>query len=573
MYQYATLDIETTGLQRYEDKINYLGIGLAKSIKSKKLDRKYILNMRKPSHRKKAKELFRLMRKHKVKLIWQNGNFDTEFIEIDIGTLLPIHHDIMLMGTAYEMDAPHDLKSMAIKYVGAKDWDIPLREKKKPNNPIVEEYLHEDIEEPWALFRFFMNNMTERDWKLYTKILKPAMLMYRRAEIRGIWLNRDKMADVRKEFEAKRKALHKQLEAQHPGVNWNAPAQVAEVLFDKEGMPIQKRSAKTKKPSADAESLKKLAAMGFELPTIIMEHKLYASADSKFLTPWEHHSQYDGRIHPHFKLYNVRTGRTACENPNLQQVTRDPRLRSLFDAPPGRAMGEADYSQLELRIAADRSGDPTMIHIYRTGGDIHTSTAQDMVGCKKLPDGARTKAKAVNFGYLYRMMDKKFVAYSFNSYGVVISMAEATRYRETYFAKYSRLLQWHRNCEIECEALGGVLTRFGRFRALPDIYSQNRWERASAARKAINTPVQSEGSDLLLGACIQIEKELGPYYDLQILGTVHDSVLFDTPEEVIEEAAQEVKRIMEKPNILKEFDIKFKVPLVADVGVGAWGSK
>lgn len=169
------------------------------------------------------------------------------------------------------------------------------------------------------------------------------------------------------------------------------------------------------------------------------------------------------------------------------------------------------------------------------------------------------------------MMAKKFVDYAYSSYGVIFTLSEATEFREKFFAKYSRLLQWHQEQELLCEAQGGVYNKFGRFRKLPLIYSDNKWERASAARRAINTPVQGTGSDLLLCAATQIHKELKDE-GLKIVGTVHDSILGEFPAECESWIVDEIRRIMLHPAAMDEFGVKLKVPLDCDIGVGPWGT-
>ena len=169
------------------------------------------------------------------------------------------------------------------------------------------------------------------------------------------------------------------------------------------------------------------------------------------------------------------------------------------------------------------------------------------------------------------MAAKKFVEYAYNNYGVVFSLSEANQFRQKFFAKYTRLLPWHHEQELICESLGGVYNKFGRFRKLPLIYSANKWERASAARRAINTPVQGTGSDLLLSAAFQIHKELRKE-GLKIVGTVHDSILGEFPEECKDWIVPEIRRIMLHPKTLDYFGITLKAPLDCDIGVGPWGT-
>lgn len=567
---YASIDIETTGLNRFEDEITLIGIGLYKNLYDE--GKIVILDMRnEPRAWDRFKYICQKMREHKVKLIWQNGKFDTLFIKQKQGYMLPIHHDVMLMGTAYDMVAEHGLKAMAQKYLGVEDWDID-KKTKLGNGDLnkLKSYLRLDVKYTWELFKFFHERMNKVQRKVYSKLLLPAYKMYRKTEQNGIYIDLKGLDKVKSEYKQKEVESLQVLKNQY-NINWNSPQQVQDVLFNQEHLPTLKLSEKTGNPSADAKVLKKLASMGYELPTQLLDYKFYYGANSKFLTKWGNYAKYDSRIHPNFNITNVVTGRTSCSDPNLQQVPRNKDLRSLFTAPKGRVFIEADYSQIELRVAAHYAQEPTMLKIYREGGDIHTETARTLCGGEPTKED-RSKAKAVNFGFLYGMQAKGFVDYAFDSYGVVFTLAEAERYRELFFQRYSRLLTWHDKMERLCEANGGVSNLFGRFRSLPKIYSQYKWERNEAVRRAINSPVQGTASDLLLCAAVQIQNELGPKYDLKIVGTVHDSILADIPIEYADECVADVKRIMSHPDALDEFGIEFSLPIESDVGVGPWGT-
>jgi DNA polymerase I-like protein with 3'-5' exonuclease and polymerase domains len=569
--RYAVLDIETTGLSRYKHEINYIGIGLAEDIGAP-LSKTFILNTHKSGDVDRFHKIVDKLKRDRIKLIWQNGKFDTLFIEHHYGVLLPIHYDVMLMGTAYDLAASHSLDDMAEAYLGIPSWDIPLKEKIKPNSPTVEKYLEKDLSVPWELFGYFYNSLSDKQWMHYNLLLKKAYLMYRKAERKGIYFDREKHKEVKKLYQQKQKEKLTELNKVYD-INWNSPAQVAKVLFEEEGLPVIKTSPKTGAPSGDAKSLRRLVAQGYDLPKKLIEYKFFYGANTKFLNKWGDYASYDGRIHPSFGLTNVVTGRTSCKDPNLQQVPRNPELRTLFTAPKGRSLIEADYSQIELRIAADYANDPTMLEIYRTGGDIHTRTAISVSGKPDPTKDDRSKAKAVNFGFLFGMLAKGFVDYAFDSYGVVFTREEANRYRDLFFQEYSRLLPWHKEIEEMCYFMGGVENRFGRFRALPDIYSSNKWERGDAVRRAINTPVQSTASDLLLFSAVEIDHKLSKEMDIYVVGTVHDAILLDCPDEYVEDATREIKKIMSNPEALDIFEVEFKIPIEADVGVGAWGSK
>lgn len=571
---YATIDIETTGLNRFKDNITWIGVQINKDTDDIN-PKVYTFDYSNKSSRKKFQSLMEYLKSKKAKLIWQNGKFDTLFLQVKTGTLYPIHEDVMLMGTAYDLAEQHGLKYMAQKYLGVPDWDIKKKDKLSGKEDIVEPYLRCDLKYTWELFCYFKQVMEETHVKIYKKLLLPAYKMYRQVEINGIYMDMDEYCIVREKYKRIEDGKLEQLKSKY-NINWNSPQQKQKVLFGDEkdgfeGLPILKTTP-AGKPSADASVLKRLAAQEHKLPQLILDYTAANTLNKMFLNRWGIDASYDGRIHPSFNLTNVVSGRTSCNDPNLQQVPRTKDVRALFTAPEGRVFFEADYSQLELRIAAHYAKEPTMLKIYREGGDIHTETARVLTGGREPTKEERSKAKAVNFGFLYGMLAKKFVDYAYDSYGVVFTRSEAEAYRNAFFAKYSRLLPWHKEQEELCEMLGGVPNMFGRFRKLPKIYSENRWERLDAVRRAINTPVQGTGSDILLSAAIEVNRELSPY-GLKVCGTIHDSIVGEFNVEDTDWIVPEIKRIMAHPKLMDEFGVELDVELEADVGVGPWGSK
>ena len=567
--KYAVIDIETTGLNRFKDEITFIGVELHEDIKQKN-KKVFIYDYSKKEDRKKFKNLVQKLKERKVKTVFQNGKFDTLFIETKMNIRIPIHEDVMLMGTAYDLADKHGLKYMAQKYLHVEDWDIKNKDKLSGNYDTVVPYLKYDLQYTWELFEYFSTILSEVQDKLYRRLLMRAYRMYRDVERNGIFLDLDRFHSVKEEYTIKEEKALAELNKRHQ-INWNSAPQKQKVLFQDDGLPVVKLTP-AGKPSADASSLKRLASQGFELPQLILDFSAVNTINKMFLNRWDDDASYDGRIHPSFNLTNVVSGRTSCTDPNLQQVPRNKDIRSLFTAPEGRLFFEADYSQLELRIAAHYSKDPTMLQIYNEGGDIHTMTAKLMTGGREPTKEERSKAKAVNFGFLYGMSAKKFTDYAFDSYGQTFSKAEAEQYRDAFFLKYSRLLPWHKEQELLCEMLGGVPNLFGRFRKLPKIYSDQKFERLEAARRAVNTPVQGTGSDILLAAAVEVHKKLSPY-GLKVCGTVHDSILGEFNAEDEDWIVDEIKAIMAHPKIMYEFGVQLSVPLEADIGVGPWGSK
>ena len=566
MYRYVTIDIETTGLNRYKDKITWIGVGLAKDIDSP-ISKLLIYDASNKDDLRKFRNVVKHIKKEKARTVFQNGKFDTLFIEHHMGLKIPIDEDVMLMGTAYDLVAEHGLKKMAQAYLGVPDWDIKKKDKLSGVKDTIVPYLKCDVRYTWELYQYFYQNMNERSMKIYKELLRPAYRAYRDIERNGLYLDLESLEAVKKKYNQEEKRLLKELKG-HYDINWNSSAQVSHVFFDLEGMPVIYKTGKGA-PSTAADVLKELAMKGYELPDLLMKYKDAATRNKMFLNRWADDC-YESRIHPNFNLTNVVSGRTSCNSPNLQQVPRTKDIRGLFSGAPGMILFEADYSQLELRIAAHYAQDKTMLNIYLHDGDIHTETAKLFTNGREPTKEERGKAKAVNFGFLYGMQAKKFVKYALDSYGQVFTLAEAKHIRDLYFAKYARLLPWHKEQEDLCEMQGGVSNMFGRFRRLPLIYSSNKWERASAARRAINTPVQGSGSDLLISAVTQINKELKGI--AWVGATVHDSIIGECRIEDKDYVDETIRRIMKHPKVLDDFGVELRVPLDVDIGWGPWGT-
>ena len=391
-YQYATIDIETTGLNRYKDKITWIGVGLAKDVDSD-LSKTLIYNGSDPESMLKFKHLTDKLKTYKVKTVFQNGKFDTLFIEHHLDIRLPIHEDVMLMGTAFDLVAEHGLKKMAQSYLGVPDWDIKKKDKLSGDEQTVVPYLKPDVKYTWELFQYFTNNMTAQQRKIYVQLLRPAYRTYRDIERNGLYLDLDAMQAVKKKYAKEEATLLKQLKS-HYDINWNSSAQVADAFFKKEKMPVISKTAKGA-ASTSAEVLRELSMRGYELPKLLLQYKDASTRNKMFLNRWEDDC-YESRIHPSFNLTNVVSGRTSCNNPNLQQVPRTKDIRGLFSGAPGMILFEADYSQLELRIAAHYANDKTMLRIYHQNGDIHTETAKLFTNGREPTKEERGKAKAVD---------------------------------------------------------------------------------------------------------------------------------------------------------------------------------
>jgi DNA polymerase I-like protein with 3'-5' exonuclease and polymerase domains len=263
----------------------------------------------------------------------------------------------------------------------------------------------------------------------------------------------------------------------------------------------------------------------------------------------------------------------SCVDPNFQQVPRDPFIRSLIAAPEGWTFFEADYSQVELRVAAMLSNEKNMKLAYQTGEDLHRKTASATMGIppEKVTKEDRKKAKAVNFGFLYGMSYRKFKDYARDKYGVNLTEEEAKKFRERFFDLYPDLLTWHERQRRLVAKYKFVRSPLGRKRRLPEVDSPDKAVKAEAERQSINSPVQGFASDLCLFSLIRVKEEL-PQKDIKIVGLVHDAMLGMVRTEKKEALLPKVKEIMEDMRTVEEiFDTQISVPIEVEIKVGPWG--
>ena len=292
-----------------------------------------------------------------------------------------------------------------------------------------------------------------------------------------------------------------------------------------------------------------------------------------FIESWES-LQVNDRIYPSFNI-TARTGRTTCTQPNIQQCPQDSYIRNLIEARPGWKILEQDYSQLELRVASWLSGDINMQHAYQSGSDLHSKTTELLFGdTSELSHDEqkrkRTFSKSMNFGYLYGMVAKTFIQYA-KSFGLTITQEESEKLREDFFNAYPRLLEWHEECKEFARKHGYIESPIGRKRWFDNIHSNNFKLRSADERQAINSPVQGFGSDLCTSALADIvfSKELD-HTRFNVIGSVHDAILFEVRDDYVEELLPKLKYMMEHPSIVKGMEVP--IPLVADVEISqSWG--
>lgn len=341
--------------------------------------------------------------------------------------------------------------------------------------------------------------------------------------------------------------------------NLNSPKQLGEALFDKLGLPPRKKTQKGY--STDAETLESLRAYS---PAVddILKYRTYQKLNSTYVEGLLKAIGTDGRVHSTFIQTEARTGRISSTEPNLQNIPirteLGSRLRGYFVAGDGNTLVDADYSQIELRILAQITGDEAMRQAFLSGADIHRSTAAKIYGVppEQITPALRTSAKAINFGIMYGKG-----AFSLSK-DLGISVKEADGFLKTYLAAFPKVDGYMKACIANAKERGYVETLFGRRRPLPELASSNFQVRSSGERMARNTPIQGTAADIIKLAMVHVWERLRrENLKARLLLQVHDELIVEAPE-------AEVPRVKEILKQEMEGVVEYAVPLTAEVGTG-----
>lgn len=558
--------------------------------------------------------------KRRVKLITHSGKFDFLWMMVHHNVRWQEHlsFDTMIAHYLIDENSRHGLKGLAQKYLGAPDWDID-KESKKGSTSIDKLALYHahDLYYTRQLRKVLLKLLEDEPSvkSVFDHILLPCVELFTEVEYDGIFIDTT-------HFNEAEKSLRKSLEESQRklkrwgNINWGSPPQLAKLLFQDLGLPVLETTP-TGSPSCSESVIKRI---DHPLASDLLKFREAKQQLSFFIEGWKPYfhivrppkGEDQVFLHPSFKLHGTVTGRLSCEHPNLQQVPRDPVIRSLISAPPGWVLCEWDLSQIELRIAAELSNESQMLDAFIKGVDVHWLTALRELerghGMKKLvietattamqskkalsyseaievlleigPDAAveinkdwketRKKAKAINFGYLYGMWWKKFKLYARDNYGVSVTDEQAAESREAFFEMYPDLEPWHKKQKRYARKFGYVQSLSGRRRRLPQaLLKEDTPRRREAERQAINSPVQSFANELNLMAALQLRREFGRN-KVRICGTVHDAVLAWVKIEHVEKVFNRMLQIMRGPELLKTLGVKLSVPIEAEGKVGPW---
>ncbi len=611
----ATLDIESTGLFPWAPgaRVNTLQFDIA--------NKQYIIFLTEFADPAEVVRMIdKKIRVEDTQLTLHNGKFDLLWMKVhfNVDWHFNFAFDTMIAHYLLDENSLHGLKFLAQHFLGAPDWDVDKDTKTgkylatREGRQKLALYGAHDVYYTTQLKRIFKRRLKLEPEveKVFRYIMMPAAAMYVEAEYYGAPLNVERLEEVGEELHKRKDEAEKELK-EYADINWGAPQQVGNYLFNVLKLPVVERT-KTGVPSCNESVLKRMdhRAVGALLRFRECKQQL-----SFFIEGWEPYL-VDGWLHPSFKLHGTVTGRLSCENPNLQQVPRDENIRSIItpilDLHGDWVLVEADLSQIELRIAAELAGAKSLKRCFVEGIDVHWLTAlteirrgkgkRDLIaktaaklGCKSReygdqvdamlaagPDACieiehgwkelRKKAKAVNFGYLFGMWWTKFMTYARDNYGVTVTEQQAMESRQNFFMLYPELDGWQRRQKTMARLRGYVESLSGRKRRLPFAMLKNPRDprRKEAERQAINSPVQSFANELNLMAALQLREE----YDrdtVRIIGTVHDSTLFLVRRKRAVEVVKRMLEIMRGPKLMKKFGIKFSIPLEGEAKIGPWG--
>ena len=399
--------------------------------------------------------------------------------------------------------------------------------------------------------------------ELYTQIELPLSEVLADVEMTGVRIDPAILAQMSEEFAAELAHLTREIyDLAGEPFDIDSPKQLGQILFEKLKLPGGRKLKKSGQYSTEAAVLESLAEQ-YELPRKIIEYRTraklkstYVDALPKFINP------QTGRLHTSFNQTVARTGRLSSSNPNLQNIPIDEefgvRIRSAFVAEPDWLLIAGDYSQIELRVLAHMSGDPRLIEAFTRGEDIHARTAEEIFGVPPALQNHehRRMAKAINYGVIYGL----------SSFGLAArtgsSKTEAQQYIDAYFKRYDRVRSYLEARIEEARTTGSVRTLFGRMRPIPEINSQDAVARNRAEREAMNTPLQGTAADLLKLAMVKTHHRLKrEKMKTRMILTVHDELVFESPEAEVNDAREIIRAEMESVYPLK-------VPLKVDIGVG-----
>lgn len=496
---------------------------------------------------------------HRADLVlhWQGIAFAGAYHDIELAAYLldPTNNDLTISGLASKYGIGYVKPDEEVYGKGAKF--------KTPDIETLSKHLAQKMEAITKLIPLQQEDLEKNEMKsLFYDMEMPLSRILADMEKQGVSVDRDALVELGKEFELQiNKLVTAIYEAAGQEFNLNSPKQLGEILFDKLGLPVIK---KTKTGySTDAEVLEKLAPY-HAVVQHILEYRQLAKLQSTYVEGLLKEIRPEtGKVHTFYRQTIAATGRLSSQFPNLQNIPirleEGRKIRKVFiPSEEGWYMLAADYSQIELRVLADISGDKGLQEAFLHDMDIHTKTAMKVFGvqAEEVDSNMRRSAKAVNFGIVYGISDYGL------SQNLNITRKEAAKFIDQYFEAFQGVREYMDRIVKEAKRDGYVKTLLERRRYLPEINASNFNLRSFAERTAMNTPIQGTAADIIKLAMVLMDKAL---YDHKLksrmLLQVHDELVFEVPPEELELMTKLVPETMEKA-------LTLSVPLKSEVSSG-----
>ena len=524
------------------------------------------------------KSLAPILNSGKAKIIGHNLKYDRSVL-LNHGIQLDgIQHDTMLESyVCNSVASRHDLDTLCEKHLQHTNIhfeDVAGKGVKQITFDQVDlgvalDYAAEDADMVLRLHQEFWSELTRKNKQkeLYETIELPMLKVLSNIERNGVMLDDKILAKQGKQLSKRIAEVEKEAFGLADGpFNLSSPKQIQEILFEKQGIPVIRKTPKGQ-PSTAEDVLQELAA-DYPLPKIILEHRTLSKLKSTYVDklPTIINAKTK-RVHTSYHQAVAITGRLSSSDPNLQNIPirteEGRRVRQAFIAPKGYQVLAADYSQIELRIMAHLSQDGRLCEAFAQGEDIHRATAAEVfdLQLEAVESEQRRAAKAINFGLIYGM----------SAFGLAkqlgITRTEAQQYVSLYFERYPGVKKYMDGIRELAREQGYVETLFGRRLYLPDINNKNVQRRQYAERTAINAPMQGTAADIIKRAMINIdawlqEKNSTTTRECKMIMQVHDELVFEVEDSVIESTKESVTTQMEAA-------AELSVPLVVDAAVGA----
>jgi DNA polymerase-1 len=503
-----------------------------------------------------------------------------QHIKYDMNVLS--HYGIGVQGVAFDTmlesyvfnstGSRHNMDALALKFLGRQTThyeDIAGKGAKQISFSQVSiedasHYAAEDADITFELHQHLWPRLkkTPSLASVFKDIEVPLIPVLARMEQRGVLIDGGLLSAQSREMSHQILKLEQEAyEAAGQPFNLGSPKQLQQILFEKLGLPIIRKTPKGQ-PSTAEDVLQELA-VDYELPSLILEYRSLSKLKSTYTDKLpEQINSRTGRVHTSYHQAVAATGRLSSSDPNLQNIPiRSPlgrRIREAFVAPEGCLILACDYSQIELRIMAHLSGDSGLLKAFHENVDVHQATASEVFGIPypEVDSDHRRAAKAINFGLMYGM----------SAFGLSrqlnIGRAEAQAYMDTYFMRYPGVQQFMEDTREKARKQGYVETLFGRRLYLPDINASNMQRRQGAERAAINAPMQGTAADIIKRAMIAMDHWLQKEQpDAYLVMQVHDELVFEVQEDQLDHLMRAAVTCMSEAADLD-------IPLVVDCGHG-----